>query len=513
MAEGIVYLDVDDEITSAASRIRSAPGTKVALVVPYGSRIATSRINFRLLSREALVSNRRLSVIAGDAASRALAASARLPVFATVPEYEAALAGPKASADEDVLAGPGGIGGNASVASVAATDLAPDAPTPAAGAPVAGAPRGGSIRERPARRERASSADGSSARSTPAADRASPIADDDTQHIVVPIRRPSEAAAAAGAGAIEAPRTFGGGRRVETPVLVAVALVALAIVVAGVGAYLFLPSATIALTPRQEAIGPIALTIAADPTATAVDAANSVIPALRLDVPVESHQTFTTTGRHVTQTTAIGSVTFTNYDFTRSNTVPAGSVVATEGGIRFKTDANVFLPAATRLGTTIVPTTRSVDVTAVDPGPGGNVPANAIRVVPQGEDPNSLSVNNPDPTGRGSRTETPEINKPEVDKAVATLQKTLQANFTAAIAAGAGAPTGAKVFAATAMPGTPVVVPDPRSLIGKAANTFDLAVSSTGSVIAVDPSPVTSLAQGALRDQVGAGHQLVDGSV
>ena len=102
MAEGIVYLDVDDEITSAASRIRSAPGTKVALVMPYGSRIATSRINFRLLSREALVSNRRLSVIAGDAASRALAASAGLPVFATVPEYEAALAGPKASADEDV---------------------------------------------------------------------------------------------------------------------------------------------------------------------------------------------------------------------------------------------------------------------------------------------------------------------------------------------------------------------------------------------------------------------------
>src|SRR5437879_128229 len=393
MAEGIVYLDVDDEITSAASRIRSAPGTKVALVVPYGSRIATSRINFRLLSREALVSNRRLSVIAGDAASRALAASAGLPVFATVPEYEAALAGPKASADEDVLAGHGGIGGMAP----AAAEIAADATPVTTDAPAAAAP-GPSIRERPARRERASSAIGSDARPRPAANRPPPVADEDTQKIVVPIRRPGEPAAAAGAGSIEAPRWFGGGRRVQAPVLVAVALVALAIVVAGVGAYLSLPSATIALTPRQEAIGPIPLTIAADPSATAVDAANSVIPALRLDVPVESHQTFTTTGRHVAQTTAIGSVTFTNYDFTGSNTVPAGSVVATEGGIRFRTDANVFLPAATRLGTTIVPTTRSVGVTAVDPGPGGNVPANAIRVVPQGEDPNSLSVNNPAPT-------------------------------------------------------------------------------------------------------------------
>src|SRR5919107_3307437 len=92
MAEGIIYLDVDDEITSAASRIRTSPGTKVVLVVPYGSRIATSRMNFRLLSREALVSNRRLSIIAGEAASRSLAASAGLPVFGSVAEYDASVA-------------------------------------------------------------------------------------------------------------------------------------------------------------------------------------------------------------------------------------------------------------------------------------------------------------------------------------------------------------------------------------------------------------------------------------
>ena len=54
MAGGILYLDVDDEITSAAARIRSAEGRRVALVLPYGSRVATSRINFRLLARDAL---------------------------------------------------------------------------------------------------------------------------------------------------------------------------------------------------------------------------------------------------------------------------------------------------------------------------------------------------------------------------------------------------------------------------------------------------------------------------
>ena len=55
MAGGTVYLDVDDEITSDASRVREVPGRRVAVVPPDGSRVATSRINFRLLSRDALI--------------------------------------------------------------------------------------------------------------------------------------------------------------------------------------------------------------------------------------------------------------------------------------------------------------------------------------------------------------------------------------------------------------------------------------------------------------------------
>ena len=63
------------------------------MVLPYGSRVATSRINFRLLSRDALTHEKRLSIVAGDPGDRALAASAGLPVFASVAEYESSLAG------------------------------------------------------------------------------------------------------------------------------------------------------------------------------------------------------------------------------------------------------------------------------------------------------------------------------------------------------------------------------------------------------------------------------------
>ena len=98
MAGGIVYLDVDDEITSAAARVRDATERRVALVLPYGSRVATSRINFRLLSRDALINEKQLAVVAGDSATRALAASAGLPVFASVGEYEALVVGARRGA-------------------------------------------------------------------------------------------------------------------------------------------------------------------------------------------------------------------------------------------------------------------------------------------------------------------------------------------------------------------------------------------------------------------------------
>jgi hypothetical protein len=495
MAEGIVYLDVDDEITSAASRIRSSPGTKVALVVPNGSRIATSRINFRLLSREALVSNRRLSVIAGEPASRALAASAGLPVFATIAEYEAALAGPSAAVDDDP--GQGGM-------------------PPASERAARPEPRPSPRSKRGARAEAAAAAATATTAEAAATSTASPRIADETSQMTVPFDT-QPASGDERAFEQREPRSLpvvvGNRFRVRASVVAVVAALALAVVVVAVAGFLLLPSATIALTPRQDVVGPIQVTVAADPTATAVDAANGVVPAVRLDVPAEASQTFTTTGKKVTEAAASGSVTFTNFDFLRSNTIASGSVVATEGGVRFKTLATVVLPAATRLGTTIVPTTKSVGVAALKPGTEGNVPANAIRIVPQGENPASLNVNNPNPTDGGLHTETPQVSKAEVDKAVATLQKALQASFDDAISAGAGAPPGTELFPSTAAMGAPTFSVDPTSLVGQAVGTFDLGVTATGTVIAVDPSPVRSIAEARLRGRIGADHRLVDGSI
>ena len=84
------YLELDDEITDAVARLRAAKDDRVVFVVPPGSRIGTGRINFRLLAREAETRGLGIALVSGDAQVRALAASAGLPVFATVSESEAA---------------------------------------------------------------------------------------------------------------------------------------------------------------------------------------------------------------------------------------------------------------------------------------------------------------------------------------------------------------------------------------------------------------------------------------
>src|SRR5205814_8050857 len=88
----VVYLENDDEITSAIARIRAVSEGDAIVVVPPSSRIATSRINFRLLAREA--AERRMNVVAvsDEPQVRALAISAGLPAYDSIGAAERALA-------------------------------------------------------------------------------------------------------------------------------------------------------------------------------------------------------------------------------------------------------------------------------------------------------------------------------------------------------------------------------------------------------------------------------------
>ncbi len=123
--------------------------------------------------------------------------------------------------------------------------------------------------------------------------------------------------------------------RIGAPALVIAAAAVLALVVAGVGAFLFLPSAEIVVTPRPESIGPIALVVRADPDITSPNAAENLVPAQRLEVPVSASDTFPATDKRVEEEQATGEVVFQSYNSGAENTIAKGSIVSTEGGIAF----------------------------------------------------------------------------------------------------------------------------------------------------------------------------------
>jgi hypothetical protein len=68
-----------DEITTAIARLRASEDIRVAFVLPTGSRLGTSRINFRLLAREAQELPRQASIVTTEAGVRAIAVSAADP--------------------------------------------------------------------------------------------------------------------------------------------------------------------------------------------------------------------------------------------------------------------------------------------------------------------------------------------------------------------------------------------------------------------------------------------------
>jgi hypothetical protein len=293
-----------------------------------------------------------------------------------------------------------------------------------------------------------------------------------------------------------------------------VALLAVALVIAAGGALLVLPSATITVVPRIENVGPVAITVVADPGATEPDLATGVVPAQTVEIPLRASRVFDVTGVKISEAKATGTVVFTNLDTGGRNTIPAGSLVATDSNVRFATLAAVTLPRAKIIGgTRIVPGRATVNVEAVAAGESGNVAANAIDNVPSGEDPIVLQVSNPDATTGGTHTETKQVSQADLDGAVTTLSTDLDAQLAAALAEPATAPAGTKLVPDTAAMGDPAPEPATDSLLGQEVETFELTLSATATVLAIDESSLDPLAREALTAGLPTGREVLPDSV
>ena len=505
----IFYLDIDDEITSAAARIRGTEDLVVVLVLPAGSRIATSRINFRLLAREAQQRSRRLSIVAPDASARALAATAGLAAFASTMEYESSVAQP-ASVGEKAAA----------PATVPAVGVAvqPRAPAPDAG-PDAGPAVAQARRLTPdelAARDvaLAGGVAGGASGSTPGS--ASSVRDVDRDAGRLGMLEPHATAArlgpSTGLGPEREQAATPRSHRRRTALLVGLLVLVFLGVAGGAAAYLLLPSASIVLTIRSAPLAPVEFVVTADPAATAPDPAAAVVPATRLEIPLTASGTFKSTGKRVDEAAAVGSARWTNCDPTRAYSIPRGTLVRTAAGIAFATDEAVFLPVAILNPPKITCQDRAVSVTAAKTGPGGNVAAGTITVIPGQYNSVVIKVTNPAATAGGIRNEFPKVIQKDVTAALAALGKQLDAQLAAGAAAPAGLPAGSTAFPETATRGAATPTVDPTTLVDQEVAQFDLGVTATGTIVTVDQAPILALGEARLAAAVPADRDMVAGS-
>ncbi|MCJ7711812.1 MAG: baseplate J/gp47 family protein, partial [Chloroflexi bacterium] len=199
-----------------------------------------------------------------------------------------------------------------------------------------------------------------------------------------------------------------------------------------------------------------------------------------------------------------------------SYTIPKGTIVKTSDGTAFLTAEQVLLSVAALSGTppnlTVQCTTNDVDVTAVEAGEDGNVAAGAIKVVPARYNRKVISVSNRAATTGGTRTEFARVAQKDVDAALVALEAELETEVAADLQDPDLAPPGTTIFPETALAGEPTPTVDPATLVGQEVETFTLGLTATGTVLAVDESPIEAIAEAQLAADVDDGYALVEGS-
>lgn len=249
---------------------------------------------------------------------------------------------------------------------------------------------------------------------------------------------------------------------------VALALMAAAVVLGAI----LLPGATIRISPESRPIGPVAYELVSG-TDLELHQASGEEP---------TRATGTATGLRELRVAATGIVRLQNWN-TVAIEVAAGTQVAA-GEIVFTTDATVIVPPG---GFTpdgrVQAGTETVGVTAVAPGPTGNVAAEAIdRMLTEPTNsllrgfPNSRLrvVINPEATTGGQAEDLPVVQQADVDAVLATFQAQLAAAVAAA--AGSGDPGRIPLDPLDGEQVVDVTVPD--DLVGREGETsFELTAT------------------------------------
>lgn len=484
----VCYLDADDEITDAVARLRTTSDRHFIFVLPAGSRVATSRINFRLLAREGQERKVMVGMVSGESGVRSLAISAGMPAYATVEEAEAGLAQRTEGQAEEQA------GHAASLDSPPEGDARP---------PVASAgPPGASARDTGLEATRVQPRSGASVgvvRGRAATRSAVPQG---RGHEIEPRSDPWDRQAAGAR-----PR-----RRSKGVIGWLVRLAALAALVGGglYAAYLYLPNVSISLTPMTRTAGPVTVEVTADPAVAVADLEAAIVPAERIDVPLSATDQFPATGREVSQTRASGTVRFTSENTLFEVPIPEGTRLTTSSGAAFETTQGVSIPQASFQSG---PSTAEAAIRAIEAGPAGNVEAATITGLPGPITAQLVRVTNPQPTAGGRREETRVVTRADYDAAVVALEVSMDEQLAAALSDPEMTPRGLRLFPETAVREGLTTDLAAGDLVDQPLDDFSLSAESRGTVLAVDESAVAEVGVDRLGDAMPPGTRLFPDSV
>jgi hypothetical protein len=380
MKKDVIYIDIEDDITSIIGKVKDATAKIVALVPPKRIGVLQSAVNLKLLQKSAGETDKRIVLITNDHSLTALAAGLKVPVAKNlqsrpeIPQLEA----PEV-ADEEVINGEdlpigelaAAAGKEAEVAKPAAAFSAADGISsqvdlrtlnnkPTAGAGVAKAAK-------------------------------APGNKDKKSLIKVPNFNKFR-------------KKFfliGGG---------AIALIILLWWMFGVA-----PHATVTISAKTTPVS-IDQTLTLDPGLQSSSASDLKFKAASQQIKKSVSTDFTATGTKDVGSKAGGTVSITNSFDSDSKTVPAGTTFTSANGKAFASTASVTIPGATVSGGSIHAGSAQVSIQAADIGSDYNIAAQSYSI--SGYD--SLSASGSVMSGGDKQTVTV-VSQADVDKAKTQL--------------------------------------------------------------------------------------------
>jgi hypothetical protein len=275
------------------------------------------------------------------------------------------------------------------------------------------------------------------------------------------------------------------------------------LVAAGAAAAAVLPGATIRISPATSLIGPNRYELRFDDPQVVTGS-------------VQATQPGTATGTYHDLLPAGGAATFRNFNVAAVQ-VPAGTQVAA-GDVAFATTAAVTAPPGTLTEEgTIAGGEATAPIVAVNPGPAGNVPAEAIDTVLDTQTRNRLRgfpqnsarlVINYEATAGGIDQSGPLILQTDIDAAVTALTEALQAQVAEALAESEGL-----IGADPAEPAQPAISGTDGLLDARDRPTFELTGELAYDRAVVRESEVDDEARDRIASAVAPGHELLPDSV